>query len=162
MKQMRIISVILGVFLLYGCMFSNNNNINTEKEQRLLAEKIFLCLDEDDTDSLKKLFCQKTLDEYEDIDKEIFRAMIFYDGKTVSYDSKSISNSDGGSYKDGNLVKLRTSGYIENIETSSGAKYTVRFYNYLISEENPEKVGISKIVIISDDGEECSIGELVR
>ena len=51
--------IVLFVIIAQSC----DGMISTEKEQKAIAEKILECLDEENTDELKSLFCEKILTE---------------------------------------------------------------------------------------------------
>ena len=133
--------------------------INVEKEQKAIAEKILECLDEGNAEELKSMFCEKALEETDEIDWRIERAMVFFEGKTVSYDTEhTIYDYEETYYEGGKVVRLRTSGTIRDIITNKGKKYSIEFYNYLVYKEKPEKVGIREIIIYSEEGWQRKIG----
>ena len=157
---MKKIILIIVIALLAMTLQSCGSYINLEKEQKAIAEKILECLDEGNAEELKSMFCEKALEETDDIDWQIERAMVFFEGKTESYDTDSrIETSDGRSYREGKIVRLRSSATIKDIITDKDKKYSIRFYNYLVYDERPEKVGIRELTIYSEDGRVLKIGK---
>ena len=148
--------IVLFVIIAQSC----DGMISTEKEQKAIAEKILECLDEENTDELKSLFCEKILTEKEDLDRQIERAMVFFEGKTESYDTnRSISDSDGRYYEGGKIVEISTSGSIRDVITDQDKYYRIKFYNYLVLDEDPTREGISEITIYSEEGYSRVIGD---
>ena len=156
MKKIILITVITTLAMtLQSC----GSYINLEKEQKAIAEKILECIDEGHAEDLKSMFCEKALEETDDIDWQIERAMVFFEGKTESYDTDSrIATSDGRYFEDGKVVRLRSSGIIKDIITDQGKKYSIKIYNYLVHKEKPDKVGIREITIYSEEGWQRKIG----
>ena len=115
---------------------------------------VLKCLDEDDCDSLKALFSEAVISEY-DIDKQIDEAMEFYEGVSVSHDTvhNEIQSShfrvDYYSYK-----SIRTT--MDNVVTDQGGKYDIEVIYVLVDEEDASQIGISQLFIWnSDNPEEC-------
>ena len=157
---MKKIILIVVIAILAMITQSCDSIISTEKEQKAIAEKILECLDDENAEDLKSMFCEKALEETDNIDRQIERAMEFFEGKTESYDSDSrISYYEESSHREGKMVRLRSSGTIKDIITDQDKKYSIRFYNYLVYDEKPEKVGLSEITIYSEEGYSRVIGD---
>ena len=76
---MRKIILIIVIALLAMTLQSCGSYINLEKEQKAIAEKILECLDEDNAEELKGMFCERAIEETDNIDRQIERAMEFFE-----------------------------------------------------------------------------------
>ena len=86
--------------------------------------------------------------------------MVFFEGKTESYDTnRSISDSDGRYYEGGKIVEISTSGSIRDVITDQDKYYRIKFYNYLVLDEDPTREGLSEITIYSEEGYSRVIGD---
>lgn len=156
----RIVFILIVITTCASCSLFGNTYISTSKEQRIIAEEILNYVSQDDTESLKNMFCKKVLDYHSSIDNDITEAMSFFDGSVTSYDKESrIYDSDEQVIENGKQVKIATSATIKNIKTEKNHIYTIKFYNYLIFEQHPDRVGISEIIITDEKGSVCKIGD---
>ena len=157
---MKKIILIIFIGILAITLQSCGSYINLEKEQKAIAEKILECLDEDNVEELKGMFCERAIEETDNIDRQIERAMEFFEGKTESYDiDSSIGRAEERYYEEGKVVMLRTSGGINDIITDQDKKYSITFYNYLVFDEEPTREGLSEITIYSEKGYSRVIGD---
>ena len=155
----KIIGIVILIILIVPILHVCDKFINTDKLEKELCEDVLKYLENGDNEELKKMFCNKTLAN-ENIDEQIQEAIDFFKGKIISYDLNI--GSCGESFKDGKREYLTLSPYIENIETDKNIKYKIRFYTYIVCAEDSDKVGLSKISVESDSGEECIIGEYIE
>lgn len=121
--------------------------------------QVLNCFKEKDKKALKALFCDVSK-ESDTLDDEIQIAMEFIDGEIESY-NENIVGGEQTSYEDGKIRKQSLDAYMQKIETDSGCIYSIRTYAYTKNEDEPEKIGISKIQIKLEDGEEIVIGEYI-
>ena len=92
-KKIFIIMVLSIIVLnLSSCIFiplfdnSDEQNVFTVKAQmKNDCKEIIRCLEEKDSDTLKSMFCEKLLDNYENIDEDIEQAMDFFQENITSY-----------------------------------------------------------------------------
>lgn len=157
MKKIIVVFILITFIVpaLHGC----DKIINTDKVERETCEEILKYLENGDNESLKKMFCNKTLAN-ENIDKQIQEAIDLFKGKIISYDIKSGACSE--SFREGKRDYLFISPSIKNIVTDKNNKYQIKFYTYIVCAEDSDKEGISEISIESDSGEECIIGEYIE
>lgn len=153
MKRIIIfLSVLLAILMLAGC---RNSRAEVGKK---LGYEVLRCFDEEDTEALKNLFCDKVRSS-PDLDKEIKEAMNFYSGESVSHDSIDVGG--GTTVRDGNIVKFDVVPCVRNIITSSDEKYKISIHSYIIYEESKDSVGITYISVYGDDGTKYMIGDLI-
>ena len=150
----KILIIVLGTCLLLG-----TGCINEDTEGNKIGDEIIRCLNEDDTEGLKDVFCAETQTST-DLDNQIEAGMDFFDGKVDSHFDAGV---DGGeSVTNGETVEQHyTIDYYE-LKTDTGKLYEVICEGYFISEENPDKVGVSIINIVDEDGNVCKIGEWIK
>ena len=99
----KCVLVVLILFLIIsvsGCVPSGY--VSEDLESYKQAREILRCLDEEDVEGLKSMFCERVASTH-DLDEEITAAMEFYQGKSTSFPDLSI----GGGYwtNDGEYVK---------------------------------------------------------
>jgi len=152
---LTLITIILTIVMLIGC--EKSDYINTKVYNNEKITEILRCLDEKDVEGLKKLFCNKIKDT-DIFNQQILDAFVFFRGKTVSFPRNSVTGA-AKTIKDGKTIKFRISPYIPEIKTDEKHNYTIRYYCYIINKNDKDIEGISEITIISEDGNECSIGD---
>jgi len=147
MKRIILLVFISALTLsLTGC--SANSSINQTKAGREQAAEILRCLDADDTEGLKNMFCEKVASSH-DLDEEIVEAMEFYSGKSVSFSSILVGGGD--SMKDGELTDSHIEYSIKNIQTETGGQYKIATGSYLVYDSNPSYEGIIYLKIIDEN-----------
>ena len=149
------------------CMFLTSCNLNIEDfskpkayDPREIAsddhpfavetmEEIIRCLDEDDSEALKKLLSQEVLNRTE-TDDEIEEIMKTYDGKSFSHDNirNGISSSSAheGKYKQKSIYITA-----ENLVTDTDFICNIDAYYTLVDENDPSKIGIKTICIFDKE-----------
>ncbi len=147
-KNILIVLILLCCTLLSGCDRIANEVQETSNKSDLV-NNVINCFDEEDNEGLKKLFCQQTLETIPDLDKQIKSAMEFYDGKSVSHGS--VIGNEGMDMDNGQVVRKDYNPQIPDLTTDAGKKYYIVISSYVINIKYPEKVGISKIKLISED-----------
>ena len=132
-----------------GQAAKNESPETVAKEQAaLLIESI----ENRDTDSIINMFCEYRKKSGE-LSGEIEKFLEFIDGDIVSYDEPYGFEAGWSSREMEGVVESKLEGRIENIKTSTGKTYRVRFYSYDIYKYNPEYVGVYQIVIHDEDYE---------
>ena len=159
MKRCVIAVVILSLIIsVTGC--NRDKYINQTKASHDQATEILRCLDEDDTEGLKSMFCEEVASSH-DLDEEIAEAMEFYKGKSVSF--SSISLGGGDSMEDGELTDSHIGYSIRGVETDEDATYKIVTHSYLVYKENPDFIGITYITIIDKETDaRVELGEYVK
>ncbi len=156
MKKIVLIIIVFLIAILSGCS-TNRSTVD-------VARDVLYCFDNDDVESLKKLFCAATLSTTDNLDTQIEEAFDFYEGKCVSYGF--INSPSQKSVRNGKTVSLKNNPLISYIKTDSGKEYAIKVYMYCINVNYPEKVGISKISVYTYNNEyelvlDAEIGELL-
>ena len=162
-KKIFIIMVLSIIVLNFSsCVFiplfdnSDEQNVFTVKAQmKNDCKEIIRCLEEKDSDTLKNMFCEKLLNNYENIDEDIEQAMVFFQGNITSYGN--VLYGDDDSFINGECVKFSASPIIDPITTDSGKEYSIVYNEHIIDVENPEKIGISYIEICDENNNSCQI-----
>ena len=146
--------VLLSTSLMSGCW--NRPFINSDTEGNKMSEELLGYLENDDSEGIKSMLCDITKSS-PDTDEEIMAALEFFDGKVTSRDEEITSSEE--SITKGEIEYLTIGLYIKNIETDRNRTYKVKFYAQLVNTNNPDKIGVSRILIIDEEGVECIIGE---
>ncbi len=164
-----ILSVIILIFSLSSCFASpdiirdeNSGIIGVDvTDKNDLAIEVLRCLDEDDAEALKSLFCEKVMNSA-DIDEQIAEGFEFYEGKMISRD-EHIGSGGSDSYRDGRCIYRYILPTLYDVVTDSGEKYDIWINSYPIYEEKPQLIGIHHIEIIRErDDAVCTIGQKQR
>ena len=157
----KCVLVVLILFLIIsvsGCVPSGY--VSEDLESYKQAREILRCLDEEDVEGLKNLFCEKVASTH-DLDKEIAEAMEFYQGKHESY--SNILEGGGSSIRDGEYLDYHLGYWITDIETDKKKVYDIDTHSYLIYKEDTDFVGITYITIIDREADkQVDIGEYVK
>jgi hypothetical protein len=148
-----ILPMIMCINIFTGCDMTVISDQNTA-----ISEEVLRCLDEDNAEELKSMFCPKILNEVTDLDDQIKNAMEFYDGKTISHGN--ILGTSGRSVRGGEIIISDANPYICDIITDANKKYNIKIDSYTIYAEDVSRVGISEILIRTSDGLECKIGDV--
>lgn len=143
-----------------------------DSEGRDMSLQIIKLFDAKDMDGLKAMLCATTLG-IADIDKQIQEGFDFYKGKSIDdivgkdnghniHDGRldwHASVSDDETISNGRPTSTSIDAQIDNIITDTGEHYKITFYANLLNKSDENSVGISQIIITSDDGCEQIIGE---
>lgn len=157
----NLVICILGLFIMLTIASCNSPSINQRKASHDQAKEILRCLDEDDAEGLKSLFCEKVASSH-DLDKEIAEAMDFYEGKSVSFGNIVVRGGD--SLRDGEWTDIHIGYLIEKIQTDTDKnEYKINTHSYLINKDNPTCIGITYLHIYNTEtGDKVEIGEFVE
>ncbi len=142
--------------MIYVCFFGR---VNTNVKAKKYCENIVTYLGEDDTSSLKNMFCE-TIVSQSDFDAKVQEAVDFFDGKSISYDITAIGSKE--SISRGKQSVLSLSASIQDVKTTAEKTYKIRFNSYLIYKDNKSYEGISEISIESDNGETYVLGDYYK
>jgi hypothetical protein len=143
-------------------------------EGRDLSIEIIRKFDEKDSNGLRNLFCDKSL-ESPDIEQQFLDAFDFYEGKDTKgkvrsltgheyYDGKLSWNctvSDKEVVKESKPVATSILTRIVNINTTAKKKYEIQYYACLLDKNEESNEGISQM-IITHNKEKRIIGALVE
>ena len=154
-KKILIISLLLVCVLLTSCTMKYHSDIKKESKTWIKYFK------EEDVEGLLEVFCSDIKDNYSDETlEEIETAFEFIDGDIVSYELKSEYSL--AQTKDNFKTKYYSCDSVYFIETSTGKKYTIRFFYNYIWVEKPEREGVECIQIINYEGDSKFDGEEVN
>ncbi len=110
------------------------------------SARILKCLSEDDKETLKDMFSPKAK-RRKRLDKEIDKAMRFFDGKAV--DGWKVQGGSGGAaYDYGKITYKEANPYIYPLKTNTGKVYAIYGYSYIVNKKEPDRVGLNAITII--------------
>lgn len=157
-KRRKIISFVLMVILSVLLCGSCRTRPGPRHDQ---VDELVRCLNEHDEEGIMNLFCEGTKSSASiDFDQQISEAFDLFADRTISsYDwSTGVSQL---SWEKGKKTWEKTSVIIEKIELSDGSSEIedIVFSTTLVDEENPNRVGLAWIKIITDEEEEYRIGE---
>lgn len=158
MKKNRGIAFVLMTVLLVTLCGSCRTRPGPRHDQ---VDELVRCLNERDEEGIMNLFCEKTRTTASiDFEQQISDVFDLFGDRTItSFDWRS-----GGSeysYEKGKKTWERAGVIIDEIELSdgSGEIEDIVFSTTLVNEENPKRVGLAWIKIITDEEEEYRIGE---
>ena len=116
------------------------------------------CIEYKKTEELKEVFCEKLLDNYNNLDEDIERFYEFVEGDIVSFGKTMYGEL--GSKRDGEYTQYSFSHHIRKVISSTGKEYRMIIYSISVWKDEPERVGVSEIDIIDEETDkECSIGD---
>ena len=141
MKKYKKISIIV----LCVCLLLGTGCINEDTEGNKIGDEILRCLNEDDTEGLKVMFCAE-IQISKDLDNQIQDGMDFFEGEVT--DSNEANVDGGESVRDGETVEQHYRIHSYYLKTDKGKTYELKCYGYFINNEDPDKVGVSEIDII--------------
>lgn len=157
MKKYKKITAILLLAIL-GSILTGCQSSEIDGDRK--SEELLQYLNDKDEKGLKSMFCNSTKSST-NFDNQIEEVMDFFEGEITTEDPEIITSS-GGSVRGGKTKKIHISPHITNVETDAGKSYDIKFYSYLVNTEYEDKVGISKLLIKSEDGKECVVGEYIE
>ena len=161
MRRNSKLAVIIAVLLSVSCLMNGCDrfgHIDSGIEGEKLSLKLLQYLSENDSDSLKNMFCERTRNS-PDFNQEIEDVLEFFEGEVTSHDSLVGKTSDSKSMDNGKITRLYIVPDITSVETDEGKTYEIWFHTYLVNADHPDLVGIMQIVIVRSDGERISAGE---
>ena len=153
MRKIIHLLLVLSLCFLVGC---STDAINYETIGTDMSNKILRCLDENDAESLKALFCEEMQNNI-DLAEQIETAFNFFDGEVVSYDNISVGSGesvDSGVLTDSHIIPV-----INGIKTDSEKTYKITFLSYITLAQREQYEGINYIIIREENGDYIMIGE---
>ena len=121
------------------------------------SEEVLRCFDERDAEGLKALFCERVQNS-SDFDKEIEKAMGFFEGNIVSYNDY-FRGREGEAINDGKITDKHFVPVITDIKTDTNATYQITFHFYTIYADDDQRIGITTFVIANENTDSvCEIG----
>ena len=147
-KYIKTCFILIVAIVVSSCSFSSEEDYEsfpTGATAKELAEEVFTCFIEKDSETLKNHFSPYIQNTY-DLDSQIEEAFAFIDGEILSYDEPK-GQATGSQVENGEWVKRKLSGKIKNIKTDKGQTYEIVIKYFAIEKNNPDKVGCSGILI---------------
>ena len=147
----RLSSIMLCLILIVnisgcGCVvpfLRSDPNFKTDEEQNVeYSENLMKILKEKDEVAFKELLCQDILDNDEYIDDEIHQAFNFIEGDIISYDPPDSGDISKTSTPEDGYTEALASCNLENITTSDGKTYQIRYSYGMINKDHPESLGL--------------------
>ena len=157
----RLLLVLVLCLCAIVCTGCNNNESSASQISKEHATEIIRCFNENDSESLKNMFCGYISDTH-NLDEEINIAFEFIDGEIIDNGDWSGMSEAGLSIRDGKTESLRIQPDMKNITTSSEKKYTIEYNEYIINTITAGYVGITRITIINENGDKAIIGEIIQ
>ena len=128
-------------------------------------QKIITALDEKDSEALAALFSEDARENY-DIDEQIEKAFEYYNGKSVTSVEDVDSCGNASTHIKDGLYKNKSIRFkLYNMETDAGQSYTLDVIYVLVDEDNPSRIGLSKIYFKDPEdnvGFELAIGAKLK
>lgn len=149
MIMKRIVLIVLLSITMCSCSFLGSGSESPEKAAEEIQTKIIQCIKDKDSQELKSLFCDYTLNRDKNIDAEIESAFDFIDGDIVSFDEPFTSAAG----------PIETKSYgadTKNIVTSEGAYYTISFNGEFRNDNDKSVEGVRYIKIINETKKKSS------
>ena len=119
--------------------------IEDKKYNETVILEVVRCLDENDVDGMKSLFCEE-MHLYGDLQNQIEYAMDIYAGQSISYKNMA-SETISYTRMDGFYNIKIDSIEIRSLTTDEGEEYFIDVTNVLVNDDNPMREGIIKIQI---------------
>lgn len=127
------------------------------------GDELVRCLNERDEEGIKDLFCASVrASEMGSLGQQISDVFDLFGDRTIT--SYRVNGGDQASYEKGKKTWHIQTNFIEELEMSDGSdeiKHIV-YSTTLVNEENPRRVGLAWIKVITDEEEEHRIGEPKR
>ena len=147
-KKILVILIPLLIIPLFVLCLSLNSFSKMTK-QKDVCEKLLICLDESDSESLINMFSSYDLKNDSSISECVDELMTYLGGHI-----ESIKEIDGGSeqktFIKGKITRYSFSSTIRDIVTDNGKKYKIVFGYTMLNTDNPERIGINYITFVDD------------
>jgi hypothetical protein len=156
-KLIILVGMVIFMALLSGCALLRDLTIDERAETEAVAQQVVDALDARDADALKALLSPRSLEEAGDLDEGIAYIFSLYKGTYVRFEKHGNSYSDH--YGDPDRTKCAEARY--EVWTDKGY-YVLRFELWLIEEGNPDKLGIYRMMLCTEEKEDESVAESRR
>ena len=143
---------VVAVISVTGCekinpeeMFAPRRSEEDRKSDEMM-QSIVDALDAEDADALKALFSPYAQEEISDLDEKIEELIEYYPGSEGGFEGDCIlkRSSDYG------VITLMLNGDYE-VTYGDGQQYEVDFVTYPQNDEEPEKIGLYLIEVMTED-----------
>ena len=153
MKKIFIIFVTIAAFMIGFIVYVNLSGIyvNVHKLQLSESEKLIEYLKASDSESVKSMFCERTICNCENIDEQISELIAVFGGKIDSYGE--ITGGGEEQYtKNGKITRLSYDVTINDVVTNDGQKYKIQFVSVPVNDEYPDYIGFELIGVDNNNG----------
>ncbi len=154
-KIRRIIALLLSVAAVIsvtGCEKINPEEMfaprqSEEKRQSdEMMQSIVDALDAEDADALKELFSPYAQEEITDLDEKIEELIEYYPGSEGGFDGVNSSKKKANR----GVISLLLDGHYD-VTYGDGQQYEINFVTYPRNDEEPEKIGLYLIEVMTED-----------
>ena len=124
--------------------------INVHKLQLSESEKLIEYLKASDSESVKSMFCERTICNCENIDEQISELIAVFGGKIDSYGEIKGGGEEQYTEK-GKITRLSYDVTINDVVLKNGQKCDISFLSNPVSDDYPEYKGIEIIGVHFED-----------
>ena len=150
---MCLLIILSTVFCLTGCKSRTDEmadqEIYTEKQMNKMKNKVIKCINEQDKEGLKKLFSKDAQKHIEDLDGKLDQLIGAFNGNKIK-SAKGLSPAFEGS---ADAQPLHIYGDYD-LKLSNGENYVIMINICDIDDENKEKEGLYRIILLTFSNEE--------
>ena len=148
-----LLMILSTVFCLTGCKSRTDEmadqEIYTEKQMNKIKNKIFKYVNEQDKEGLKNLFSKDSQRKIEDLDSKLDQFISAFNGNKIE-SAKGLSPAFEGS---ADAQPLHIYGDYD-LKLSNGENYVIMINICDIDDENKEKEGLYRIILLTFSNEE--------
>ena len=124
---------------------------NLDDNLKRRCAKLLKALSEKDKDAVKSMFSKK-VKKRKELDSEIDKAMEFFEGKVLEYNS-SVSGGDEINVDNGKITFFTLSIQIKSIKTDANKTYSIYGLYYVVNDKDPDSIGLRYISIYDETNE---------
>ena len=152
MKKLFIIFGTIVAFMIGFIVYVNLSGIyvNVHKLQLSESEKLIEYLKASDSESVKSMFCERTICNCENIDEQISELIAVFGGKIDSYGEITGGGEEQYTEK-GKITRLSYDVTINDVVLKNGQKCDIGFLSNPVSDDYPEYKGIEIIGVHFED-----------
>ena len=148
-----ILAAITGFISFSGCSGTYGKGTSPGHIAKTLGPQIVEYINNNDAESLKKLFCEQAYDSY-DLDKELQEAFNFINGTITSY--RITLGTEAKSVKEGKVAYSVFNVRIEDVKTDTEDIYGIVFSYTLADDEHPDLLGMNGLKIYDSNYKKSS------
>lgn len=152
MKKILLLLMLCMLFMsMSGCVYKNRGEYlgkvaqSEDKQSDAMMQSIIDALETQDKDALKALLSPYALEHAEDLDEKIEELMEFYPGSEGGFDGYNVSKKSANY----GVISLMLDGVYD--VSSNGEEYEVNFVMYPRNDEEPEKIGLYLIEVMTEE-----------
>lgn len=161
--------IILFAFLLVGCgsndsadsefkKVDSGKKVSPEKEGNRYCKRIIECLNENNQEGLKDLFCDVIKNDGA-TDAEIEEFMAFWDGECTTYSFTSSPTQESVDHGKQTYVCISPT---MKVQMDNGKEYTLVLHIEFVNNERPDAIGVLYMIIKNSDDDRVSIGDYLK